>query len=126
MSSTEQAPRGLQGEQGAPGKNASPFSRLQTLVLFLFVVAVFLLLGWRTEVNQREIQLAQWNSCTNGVRIITIFNRQQQDLADIERTQKLDPTLAQRRIEIYERTQFQPLPSCGEKPSTSVIFALFH
>jgi hypothetical protein len=98
-------------------------SRSATLALFLFVLVCFLLLAYRTEVNDRKIQQAtyqirlnQWQSCMGGVRIIRGFNEQQQKLADVERSQKIDTNLAERRIRIYEEGQVDLVSDCGPQP----------
>lgn len=87
------------------------------VALFVFVMVAFVLLAWRTEVNAYRIVMERWQSCQGGVAIVQRFNQQQQDLADIERSQTVRPDLAKRRIEVYERGVV-PLPrnGCGPAP----------
>ncbi len=48
--------RGTTGKTGQTGEKGEPtLSRSQTISMFLFVVAAFILLAWRTEINADRI-----------------------------------------------------------------------
>lgn len=80
-----------------------------------FTLLCFLLLAYRTEVNADAIKRSQRLSCMSGVQIIAQFNRQQETLADIERSQTLLPELRDRRIAAYTNGRIIPLPVCGQR-----------
>lgn len=134
----ERGDHGQQGPRGLPGKTA--VTKLQAAALALFVLFCFLLLAWRSEQNadridesQREIiaaqreldqtqrkitentkqvELSQYTSCVNGVKIIVSFNRQLEELAELERTnQFIDQELRDKRIATYRRG-IAPVPVC--------------
>jgi hypothetical protein len=97
-------------------------SRKASLVVFAVVVFFFLVLAVRTEVNGNRIEknthdlvVQQWQSCVGGTEILKKFNDQQRKLAAVERTQKLDRKLRDRRIAIYEGA-IVPVRDCGPKP----------
>lgn len=129
---------GEQGPRGLPGKTA--VTRLQAGALALFVLFAFLLLAWRSEQNadridesqqeivaaQREldqtqrkitentkkVELSQYTSCLNGVKVIVLFNRQLEELAELERTnQFVDQKLRDARMATYRRG-IVPVPVC--------------
>lgn len=99
-------------------------SRRATLVIFLVMIFCFVVLAFRTELADREIQdnnlqiqVAQWRSCIGGQEIIKRFNDQQEKLALIEEEQDIDPALRERRIKVYKEGVV-PLPQCGPEPRT--------
>jgi hypothetical protein len=107
--------QGVEGPRGLPGRSA--VTRLQFAVAVVLMVAFFLLLAWRSEVNSSRISRntdlvieQRYQSCLNGVRIIEKFNAQQRALAEIERRNTRDP-LAKERVRAYE-AGIQPVRPC--------------
>jgi len=102
------------------------------LALFVIMMAVFILLAARSEINARDIRQnseliekarldSAYKSCLGGIVILKKFNTAQQALADQERDSiKEDPDDSlglngrrQDRIDIYE-TSLVPLPDCKQ------------
>lgn len=98
-------------------------SRRASLIVFVVIVFFFLVLATRTEVNghrineqQRMLAASSWENCVRGRLILERFNAQQVALADIERSQKIAPAIAAKRIKAYESAIIDPLPNCGPRP----------
>jgi hypothetical protein len=71
--------------------------------------------GVKAQNHQRDID--RYVGCLGGVQIIERFNATYQQLADIERTQKTNPTLAAKRIHAYENSIVRlPKDPCGRDP----------
>ena len=97
--------------------------RADTMITVVAVIALaaFLLLAWRTQVNDARIEdnrvRAAYESCVNGTAILKRFNAQQQALSDVERNAIISGDLPQatesrqERIRIYEKGII-PLPEC--------------
>ena len=96
---TPRGPRGDVGKTGATGKTgargeSSPYlGKRQTLALAAFIVAAFLLLSVRSEINADRIStnadritMTQQAACESGLEILVKFNRQQNALIEIERS----------------------------------------
>ena len=99
-------------------------------VIFVFVVAVFVLLAVRSEIqasdireNSRLIEQARatqrYESCIGGAVVLTKFNVLQQQLANLDRQAIAgDPTdesrlnhIRERRARVYENALL-PIPDC--------------
>ena len=123
---TPRGPRGDVGETGATGKTgargeSSPYlGKRQTLALAAFIVAAFLLLSVRSEINTDRISanaaritMTQQVTCESGLEILVKFNRQQDALIAIEQANpNVDPTTQAARIRAYEVGRIDPLPVC--------------
>jgi hypothetical protein len=114
---------GATGERGERGRRGASLSAMQVLVLFVSVVAVSVLLAFRSETNAnnikantRSIAIAQYETCVASTAIYSRINDADTALADIERTQITNPTLAQKRIDAYLSARVLPLPTCGVRP----------
>ena len=120
---SDQGERGATGATGARGRGLSV---LQTLAVFLIVVLVSLVLSWRSQIQQRQIQVntadivqANYARCMSGVLILSRFNEQQDALAGIERELAREPGVsaagvraAAARVKAYEAARVLPLPVC--------------
>lgn len=112
------------GERGVQGPRGRGFSRLQTIVIFLFVALVFIVQTYVFNAQKQEIvrnahaaDVTRYESCVGGLTIIEHFNAQQEALARIEETQTIDPKLAQSRIDAYRGGKIAYDPrSCGIAP----------
>lgn len=99
-----------------------PLSRRQGLALFLVVLAAFMVLAIRVEINSNRISDAALQSCQNGRKILEGFNQQQDALANVERellqNQAASPAgrqAAAGRIKAYEAGKIEPLPVCSDR-----------
>lgn len=121
--------RGPKGDHGQDGKTGPALlSRIETLVLLAFVVAVALLLAWRSQVNTngikdnaRLIVQNQYDQCQARNANIAKLNNLYGGLVKIERHNpfvKQGPAAAatvQRRIELYTANKLL-LIDCGVRP----------
>ncbi len=118
---------GATGETGADGP--SVLTRAQTLALFLFIVTVFVLLAYRSEVNadnikknnNEQLEEQQYRQCEERNENIDRSNDLYEGLIWIERknpfaTQSKEALATiQNRIQLYEQNMLVP-SDCGGKP----------
>lgn len=95
-------------------------SRKRLRNLALFVLFAFLLLAWRSEVgatrlaeNDMRITKTQQKSCQSGLEILIKFNRQNDALIEVERSnQFINDAVRAARIKAYREARIDPLPIC--------------
>lgn len=118
----DRGPRGLPGTPADPATTQRNAQRLR--VLFAIVLAIFALLAWRTESQQRDVSENATKitanaraTCLGGLVILRQFNATQAALIDIERTIQPNPKLARARIKVYEKSILPVDPrSCDANP----------
>lgn len=108
--------------------------RRRQWVAITFFFAAFMLLAYRTELQQHRsavnsgrislnnekisrntdlIREQQAKDCLGGLIILTKFNNLQDELSEVERSNKfVDASIRQRRIAAYQRAKVLPLPVC--------------
>jgi hypothetical protein len=108
-------------------------TRVQTLALLFIVVVAFTSIAALQQrqsnrieqqqkailANSHQLDVQRYNSCVAGVAYIQTFNKAWHDLADVERTQKIDPALSRRRVAVYQSLTYSPVPTvaqCGPRP----------
>jgi hypothetical protein len=95
-------------------------TRTQTLVLFLFVVGCFLLLGWRTEssdqhirANTERVAVESYQRCVESRARAHRLNTFSDRMAELERTNTtIDDVLRKARIDAYRGMKRLPVPTC--------------
>jgi hypothetical protein len=113
---------GMQGETGPRGQKGRSVTFWQMLAVFVVVIAVFVGLSYRTEIQQHQIQAAQKvaeantaniirtriDSCYAGIAYVQKQNAQYDALIAIEKSLASDPTstelgtrIAKARIRAY-------------------------
>lgn len=95
-------------------------SRRGGLIVFCIVVAAFLIVSIRTEIQQEQINSntkaiidANYRGCLGGVAILDRYNKQMEELARIEeKYQTADLKLRDERVKAYLGGRVVPLPQC--------------
>lgn len=120
---------GATGETGATGAKGPPiFTKMQSLVMFLFLALCFTLLAVRSEANSRNIQAnadrldrAQYAQCLARNANIARANRLYAGLIQIEKHNPFATTSAEAkatvvaRIKLYNDNMLVAV-DCGAKP----------
>ncbi len=98
-------------------------ARRRLMVLAGFTLLAFLLLAYRSEegarrinANAKRISNTQQVTCMSGLEILIKFNRQQDVLIGIEKTnQFINDKVRQARITAYKDARIEPLPICEKR-----------
>lgn len=112
--------RGPQGERGERGRTTTPYlERNKVIALFAFIVLAFVLLAYRTEVNDKDndtnterIMRNQHMSCQDSLSILLKFNEQQRANTEIEKANPfINDEVREQRLKAYAAA-ILPLPDC--------------
>ncbi len=108
----ERGRQGKTGRRGKQGTGVSPtLSRTQTVAMFLFVLSVFLLLAYRTEVNFNNNKDDTYEACAQTNRTSLAVNEILDQLIAFQGNAppRLPPAEEKQRDQEYRDLKIMPL-----------------